>query len=214
MFGARRKVFPDSQSPFPERGLGSFYSGRRSCIPSPPANNDGREELEMRIRLLLFIASLTNPASQGIYRRLVRWVLRRFGVDVRGLPLWISSSVYFDYRGGIILGDRCVISNGVYLLTHDYSMDVVAERRFGVGENSLVRSAPIEVGDQAFIGMNSMVLPGVTIGPGAVVGAGSVVTRDVPADTVVAGNPATVVSDTDAYWARSHSKFRWEPRRA
>jgi acetyltransferase-like isoleucine patch superfamily enzyme len=92
-------------------------------------------------------------------------------------------------------------------------MDGVAERRFGRNEENLVRSAPIEVGDLAFIGMNSMILPGVTIGPGAVVGAGSVVTRDVPADTVVAGNPATVVSDTEAYWVRSQSKFQWAPRR-
>lgn len=168
----------------------------------------------MRIRLLLRLASIVNPASQQLYRLLVRRILQRFGVTVRGLPLWISSTAYFDYRGGITVGDRCVISNDVCLLTHDYSMDVVGERRFGVGENSLVRSAPIEVGDQAFIGMNSMILPGVTIGPGAIVGAGSVVTRDVPADTVVAGNPAAVVSDTDAYWERSHQKFHWQPRRA
>jgi maltose O-acetyltransferase len=167
----------------------------------------------MRIRLLLLLASVVNPASQDWYRRIVRRVLTRFGVNVRGLPLWISSTAFFDYRGGITVGDRCVISNGVCLLTHDYSMDGVAERRFGRNEENLVRSAPIEVGDLAFIGMNSMILPGVTIGPGAVVGAGSVVTRDVPADTVVAGNPATVVSDTEAYWVRSQSKFQWAPRR-
>lgn len=168
----------------------------------------------MRIRLLLFLASIIDQVSQRLYRKIVRRVLRRFGVEVRGLPLWISPSVYFDYRGGITVGDRCVISNDVCLLTHDYSMDQVAERRLGTSENNMVRSAPIVVGDQAFIGMRSMILPGVTIGPGAVVGAGSVVTRDVDADTVVAGNPAVVISDTDAYWARSQSKFHWEPRRA
>ena len=167
----------------------------------------------MRIRFLLVLATIVDLASQDLYRRIVRTVLRRFGIEVRGLPLWISPTVYFDYRGGITVGDRCVISNGVCLLTHDYSMDVVAERRHGISKQNLVRSAPIEVGDQAFIGINSMILPGVTIGPGAVVGAGSVVTKDVPADTVVAGNPAVVVSDTDAYWARSQSKFDWQPRR-
>lgn len=167
----------------------------------------------MRIKLLLVLASVVDLANQDLYRRLVRRVLLRFGVDVRGLPLWISSSAFFDYRGGITVGDRCVISKGVYLLTHDYSMDGVAERRLGISDHNLVRAAPIEIGDLAFIGINAMILPGVTIGPGAVVGAGSVVTKDVPADTVVAGNPAVVVSDTDAYWARSQSKFHWEPRR-
>ncbi len=167
----------------------------------------------MRIKFLLVLASVVDLANQDLYRRLVRWVLTRYGVEIRGLPLWISSSVFFDYRGGITVGDRCVISKGVYLLTHDYSMDGVAERRLGISNENLVRSAPIEVGDLAFIGINAIILPGVTIGPGAVVGAGSVVTKDVPADTVVAGNPATVVSDTDAYWARSHSKFDRVPRR-
>lgn len=51
------------------------------------------------------------------------------------------------------------------------------------------------VGDNVWIGNRAIVLPGVTIGDGAVVGAGSVVTRDVPARTVVAGNPARVVRE-------------------
>ena len=53
--------------------------------------------------------------------------------------------------------------------------------------------AAITVGEDCWFGGNVVVLPGVTIGDGVVVGAGSVVTKDVPADTVVAGNPARVV---------------------
>ncbi|WP_328351427.1 hypothetical protein OG976_17860 [Mycobacterium sp. NBC_00419] len=92
-------------------------------------------------------------------------------------------------------------------------MDRVAERRLGVSEKELLRSAPIEIGDQAFIGIGSMILPGVTIGPGAIVGSGSVVTKDVPADTVVAGCPAKVLCDTDAHWHRNEAKFEWRTRR-
>ena len=58
---------------------------------------------------------------------------------------------------------------------------------------SNVNSAPITICDDAWIGMNCIILKGVTIGEGAIVGAGSVVTKDVPAWTVVAGNPARVV---------------------
>ena len=56
-------------------------------------------------------------------------------------------------------------------------------------------AAPIVIGDDVFVGMEALVLKGVTIGDGAVVGAGAVVTQDVPPRTVVAGNPAQAVRD-------------------
>lgn len=58
-----------------------------------------------------------------------------------------------------------------------------------------VRTAAVVIGDDVWIGRASIVLPGVTIGDGAVVGAGSVVTKDVPAHTVVAGSPARVIRE-------------------
>lgn len=60
-------------------------------------------------------------------------------------------------------------------------------------------SAPIVIGDHVWIGMNVIVLKGVTIGEGAVVSAGSVVTKDVPPHSLVAGVPAKVVK-TDVEW--------------
>lgn len=54
-------------------------------------------------------------------------------------------------------------------------------------------TAPIKIEDDVFIGMNCLILKGVTIGRGAVIGAGSVVTHDVPAGTIVAGNPARII---------------------
>ncbi len=58
-----------------------------------------------------------------------------------------------------------------------------------------VKSAPIHIKSKAWIGMNVLILKGVTIGEGAVIGAGSVVTKDIPAWTVAAGNPAKVVKN-------------------
>ena len=54
---------------------------------------------------------------------------------------------------------------------------------------------PIVIKDKAWIGFNSIILKGVTIGEGAIVGAGSVVTKDVPPYTIVAGNPARIVRE-------------------
>jgi maltose O-acetyltransferase len=53
-------------------------------------------------------------------------------------------------------------------------------------------SKPIVIEDGVWVGMNSLILPGVTLGHGAVISAGSVVTSNVPPDTLVAGNPAAV----------------------
>lgn len=72
--------------------------------------------------------------------------------------------------------------------------DIRNDRNFILNKDwSNVNCKPIKICDDAWIGMNVIILKGVTIGEGAIVGAGSVVTKDVPAWAVVAGNPAKVV---------------------
>ena len=56
---------------------------------------------------------------------------------------------------------------------------------------------PFVIEDNVWIGINSTILPGVRIGYGAIVGAGSVVTKDVPAMTIVAGNPARIIKEIE-----------------
>ena len=71
------------------------------------------------------------------------------------------------------------------------------EHRLGQNTNySAVKSAPIIIKDKVWIGFNSIILKGVTIGEGAIIGAGSVVTKDVPDYAVVGGNPAKIVKYT------------------
>jgi acetyltransferase-like isoleucine patch superfamily enzyme len=73
----------------------------------------------------------------------------------------------------------------------------IQEGKIGVYKDwSVVKSAPITIKNRAWIGFNSIILKGVTIGEGAIVGAGSVVTNDVPDYAVVAGNPAKIVKYT------------------
>lgn len=108
----------------------------------------------------------------------------------------------------ISIGDDVLISWGCTMIDNDaHSLDFEVRRndvydwKRGVEENAIgkyknwngIRSAKISIGNRAWIGFNVIVLKGVTIGEGAVVGAGSVVTGDVPANTVVAGNPAKVI---------------------
>jgi carbonic anhydrase/acetyltransferase-like protein (isoleucine patch superfamily) len=161
------------------------------------------------------LAHLIDLFDQRAYMRVAAFILRRAGVDVRGEPLWISPEIWWDcaFPGAITVGDGCVISSNVMLLTHDFSLDRIAELKNGRSNRELVYRAPISVGEFAFVGLGSIVLPGVSIGRGAIVGSGSVVTKDVPDGTVVGGNPARIIGTTDDYWDRRHEQFTWQRRR-
>ena len=86
--------------------------------------------------------------------------------------------------GEIEIGARATIAQEVYLSTgsHDFTTTAMP-----------LVTAKITVGDDVFVGARAFILPGVTIGPRAVIGACSVVTRDVPADVIAAGNPCRVL---------------------
>lgn len=92
----------------------------------------------------------------------------------------------------VIIGDNVAIGANVTIVDADFHpLDANTRRSLPSGGET----APVTIRDDVFIGMNSLILKGVTIGQGSVVGAGSVVVKDVPAGVVVAGNPARVVRE-------------------
>ena len=92
-------------------------------------------------------------------------------------------------RGGITIGNNVFIAPKVNLVTLNHSFDPA--------NRSATISKPIVIEDGVWIGIGATVLQGVTIGKNSIVGANSVVTRDVPPNTVVAGNPAKFVKKID-----------------
>ncbi|MFD4957921.1 acyltransferase [Microbacterium sp. NPDC058389] len=92
----------------------------------------------------------------------------------------------------VVVEEAVGIARGVYIADHMHGFDDPA---LPVRDQPLARVAPVRVRRGAWLGQNAVVMPGVTIGEGAVVGANSVVTRDVPARTVVAGAPARVIRE-------------------
>lgn len=92
----------------------------------------------------------------------------------------ISFGAFIDKTAprNVNIGAYTLVARGAVILAHDYCR----------GVNRLTR-----IGSNCFVGVNAVVLPGVTLGDGVVVGAGAVVTKDVPGNCVVAGNPARVV---------------------
>jgi len=89
----------------------------------------------------------------------------------------------------IRLGDRVMVGSGCLLTDNDAHPLHPAER----GRADATKVAPVVLEEDVFVGARSVVLKGVTIGHGSVIGAGSVVTHDIPAMVVAAGNPARVV---------------------
>ncbi|MBR2122855.1 MAG: sugar O-acetyltransferase [Lachnospiraceae bacterium] len=87
----------------------------------------------------------------------------------------------------IIIGDNCMIGPMTGLYTVSHPLD--PERRAA----GYVSGKPIVLENNVWIGGSCTILPGVTIGENAVIGAGAVVTKDIPANTVAAGNPAKVL---------------------
>lgn len=101
----------------------------------------------------------------------------------------ICPGVRIHSTARVAVGDDCMLASGVYITDADWH-DVYD--RISMGP-----AAPVTLADNVWLGDGAVVCKGVTIGANTVVGAGAVVTRDLPANTVAAGNPAEVVRRLD-----------------
>jgi len=95
----------------------------------------------------------------------------------------------------IYIGDNVTITAGVKILTHDGATCLIENN----SNHRFQKYAPVKIGSNVFIGVNSIIMPGVTIGDNVVVAAGSIVTKDVNENSVVAGNPAKKITTFQAY---------------
>lgn len=113
-----------------------------------------------------------------------------FGKNITiGKNVFINSGCHFQDQGGIEIGDGCLIGHNVVLATINH--DLYPEN------NRINHYTPIRLGKSVWVGSNSTILPGVTVGDWAVIAAGAVVTRDVPPLTIVGGVPAKVIRTID-----------------
>lgn len=109
-----------------------------------------------------------------------------FGKNITvGKNVFINACCHFQDQGGITLGDNCLVGHNVVFATLNHG--------FAPEERQSMLPAPIVVGRNVWIGSNSTILQGVTIGDNSIIAAGSVVTKDVPANAIVAGVPARFI---------------------
>lgn len=101
----------------------------------------------------------------------------------------------------ISIGKNVHITDGVKFITHDGGTLLFRNECA-----DLDITAPITIGDNVYIGNNTIILPGVKIGNNVIIGAGSVVTKNIPDDSVVAGIPAKIIESTNDYFEKAKKK--------
>ncbi|MDA2519256.1 acyltransferase [Bacillus cereus] len=139
-----------------------------------------------------------NPKKRAEY-------LKSNGILKIGTGCEIYNNVSFGSEPYLVqLGDKVRITAGVRFVTHDGGLWVI--RNLGWSPNA-DKMDKIIVGDNVFIGFNSIIMPGVTIGSNVVIGAGSVVSKDVPDNTIVAGVPAKKICTIDEYYEKNEHRL-------
>lgn len=162
-------------------------------------SNQTAEELALAKRQaqLIFKLNHTMPMTEE-YDELVHEIFTELGEGSRintpltavrphkvkiGRNAVVMNGCLMMAAGGITIEDEALIAANVQLISNNHDLY----------ERQVITCKPVHIGKNAWIGAGATILPGVTIGDNAVVGAASVVTKDVPADTIVAGNPAKII---------------------
>jgi maltose O-acetyltransferase len=150
----------------------------------------------------LFQELNATPADQPARARLLRELLPHAGAELGltspfycdyGSNITLGDQVYFNFNctildvAAVTIGSRTLFGPGVQVYTATHPLDY-QERATG-----LEYAKPITIGEDVWVGGGAIICPGVSIGDRAVIGAGSVVTKDIPADTLAAGNPCRVI---------------------
>ena len=127
--------------------------------------------------------------------------LRSRGVRIGENVNLINTTIDWSHGFLVTIGNKVTLT-GVKILTHDGSTQIP----FGVS-----KVGKVTIGDEVFVGHGTIILPGVCIGSRVVVGAGSVVTRDIPDNSVAAGNPARVIGTYDDFLKRHKAQMEIRP---
>lgn len=164
--------------------------------------NEALAEERMTCKEMCYEYNRLRPSQLEERKRLLKKILGKTGET-----LWIEPDFWCDYGYNIELGenfysnhhlvildgakvtfgDNCFIAPNCGFYTAGHALDV-EQRNAG-----LEVALPITVGDNVWIGGNVAVMPGVTIGNDTIIGGGSVVTKDIPAGVIAAGNPCRVI---------------------
>ncbi len=171
-----------------------------------------------RIFQILTLNRFLKATAAKYYSELSLARYRAQGAEIGENTTLIECKLSGSSKGDrFFIGKNCTLT-GVTLLAHDASPTIFLpelvnfEPAYLPGSRRSYRD-PIYIGDNVFIGWGSIVLPGVKVGSNVVIGAGSVVSKDIPDNSVAAGNPAKALKDIDSYKDVYYQRLKDFPER-
>lgn len=135
--------------------------------------------------------------------------LKKKGVSLgENVTFYEPSTNYIDIQKPflITIGNNVEITRGVVIITHDYSWAIFKQ----IHNEIIGCRKKVVIGNNVFIGLNSIIMKGVRIGNNVVIGANSVVTKDIPDNSVVCGNPARVISNIEDMYEKRKKAYQDE----
>lgn len=169
--------------------------------------------------LKLFIKNVKINNLLNFYNyKLIKERLKNRNVFIGNNTIIYNTEFSYSQKGDhFYIGNNCTIT-GAYLLGHDASPtlfidDLIVHK--DVWKNGSRRSyrAPIRIGDNVFIGVNAIILPGIHIGDNIVIAAGSIVSCDLESNFVYAGNPAKKIKSIEEYIEKYKNIFYSNPEK-
>jgi len=132
------------------------------------------------------IAKIRGLIRLFIYRKL-------YGFKI-GNDVYISPKAYLDknVKGHVIIGDNCFITRDVIILTHSQAKQGGPRALWGE-----IETGKVIIGENVFVGVKTVIMPGVKIGNNVIIGACSLVTKDIPDNVIVCGQPAKITKGID-----------------
>ena len=143
-------------------------------------------DMKRKINILRIISQSRLRIRLFIYRR-----IRKIRI---GKNTYISPKAYIDHHKSfsVEIGDNCYITRDCIILDHTQEKQGGPLKLWGE-----IEYGKVKIGNNVFIGVKSVIMPGVTIGDNVIIGAMSLVTKDIPSDVVAYGQPAKVIKSID-----------------
>ncbi|WP_152005692.1 sugar O-acetyltransferase [Desulfoluna spongiiphila] len=164
-------------------------------------------EERKKARELIHRLNYTEYGNDSTYRSILNTLLPNSATDIiieppfycdYGYNIYSGSKVFFNFNCVLLdvmpieIGSNVLFGPNVQVYTATHPVDAIRRRE------GLESAKPVTIDDDCWIGGNAVILPGVTIGKRCVIGSGAVVTKSIPSDVIVVGNPAKQIHNNNA----------------